>query len=92
MKTISQSTGVDQDANNVQLKYVAFEVDFTLRYLTYKMYFSFSLDEQRRKTGGFRPERKAIALEAVLDTKCRKCGGSGEGSKTIFKFWTRTLE
>lgn len=37
-----------------------------------------SLDEQRKKTGGGRFERKPIALEAVLDTKCRKCGGAGE--------------
>ena len=37
-----------------------------------------SLDEQRKKAGGARFERKPIALEAVLDTKCRKCGGSGE--------------
>ena len=33
-------------------------------------------DEQRRKTGFVR-EKPKIELGAVLDTTCRKCGGSG---------------
>ena len=35
-----------------------------------------SLDAQMRRTG-HKKESKAITLEAVLNTTCKKCGGKG---------------
>ncbi|XP_052801750.1 zinc finger CCHC domain-containing protein 17-like [Mya arenaria] len=63
MKSVNQTTGQDQDPNNIEL----------------------SQDEQRRKQFGNRPGREKIVLDAVLDTTCKKCGGTGHLAQDCFK-------
>ena len=43
-----------------------------------------SQDEKKRRQFGDRSQRQKIVLEAVLDTTCKKCGGKGKTTTTVF--------
>lgn len=70
MKTVNQTTGADQDVNNIEL----------------------GQDERRRKKMDGRGGRQKIELGAVLDTICKKCGGSGHLAQECFKFGNSSYE
>ena len=86
MKVVDQGSGADLDPAGVKIRllfvciYLASLSRFKIIYVS-----AFSQDEMRRKQRPDNNKKKAIVLEAVLNTTCSKCNTRGHLAKDCFK-------